>query len=244
MIKLALFAGLLIMLSGCAVMDTSVLDTAEPLQEGKVKLETFASTGLVLETAVYNEEDDEVDNPRYAAMWPVMGLKYGIGIADSAEVGIKGWAALGSIGCKAYYKLLLDRKDDVYYSMIPAFTYTGIDNDDAAHDDDEAPDSDHKYMSLGVELPVLVTRKFSENVSFTVAARMNYNYFKYQYVAEHGELIKHGPYNMVHGGVLCNAMFKLDFLYLTPEVGVEVVPVIDGCLTFLPNLGLSLGLRF
>ncbi len=244
MYRLIIPAFLLALLTGCAVMDTSVMDTAEPLQQGKIKAETFATTGLILESAVYDKEDEAEGHYRHAAMWPVMGLKFGIGTAEDTEVGGKFWASISTTGAKVYLKSLIDRKDDVYYSVIPALTYTGIDNDDAAYDEDEVPDTDQKYRSVGVELPVLVTKKFSEAVSLTAALRMNYNYFTYQYVEEHGETVKHGPTGIVHGGVLVNSRFRLAFVVLTPEVGVEVVPVVNGDITILPTGGLTLGLQF
>lgn len=237
----------LIIMTGCAVMDTSVMDTAEPLEQGHVKMETFTSSGLILESTVYNEEEegfDYEDNPRKALIWPLIGLKFGIGVSDSTEVGVKGWASIGSIGAKAYLKYQLDRQDDVYYALMPALTYTGIDNNDSNTDDVDSSNRDYKYKSVGVELPLLVTKKFSEYISLTAALRANYNYFQYQYIDGNGERIKRGPFNVVHGGVLGNARLKLIYLVLTPEVGIEVVPVINGDLTILPNWGLTLGLQF
>ena len=250
--KLILFAIVLIALTGCAVMDTSVMDTAEPMKPGHVKLESFASMGVILESAVYEEEDDgevtESNNVRSAGMWPVMGLKLAIGIPDSSEVGAKGWLSSSTTGVKAYFKKQVYRKGNVYHALIPALTYSGIktDNSDDEYNGDygDVNYSDYKYSSIGFELPYLITTKLAEEVALTTAVRANYNYLEYQYVNNTGALVKRGPYNIFHAGVLVNARVKLGWVVVTPEVGVELVPVINGDFTMLPNVGLTLGLQF
>jgi hypothetical protein len=233
----------ILLLCGCAVMDVSVMDTAEPLKKGSFKIETYANSGLVLESTVHTWEDDP-DNPYMNIIWPVAGLKFGTGISDSSEVGVKGWLALGSYGGKAYYKYLLDRKGNVYTSIMPALTCTGVNNDSKYDYHEDHYDSNQKYFAIGAELPYLITNKLSEYVSFTAAARINYNYFRYQFVDENGDLIKHGPYHIVHGGILGNVRLKLVFLVLTPEIGVEVVPGVNNRTILVPNMGVTLGLQF
>jgi hypothetical protein len=228
-----------LLISGCAVMDTSVLDSAEPLMPGKVKLETYASTGVILESTVY-DEDIEYGESAKAVPWPVWGFKLGVGIADKAEVGAKGWITGFSLGSKTYLKYLFHQEGKDYYSVIPAITYAGVKEDNEDYNDA----SDFKYKSIGFELPILMTRKLSEEVSLTAAARMNYNFLEYEYQNTNGSLVKNGPFNVLHGGILVNARAKLWAFVLCPEVGVEIVPVVNGDITVLPNYGVSVGLQF
>lgn len=250
--KLAIFAFLLALLSGCAVIDTSVLDTAEPLKQGNVKFETYGATGLNLQQAVnvsddeiYEDSVDDYDNLSENIAWPLAGLKMGIGIADSSEIGIKGWLALGNGGGKLYYKKVLKQKDNTYQSIIPAVTFTSsktkiTDNDDIEH----LEVLYNKYSSIGVEFPYVITTKASEYVSISAAIKLNYDYFKYQYYDEDEFLHKHGPYNILHGGIVGNIRFKLAFLTLCPELGVEIIPVVNGHVTAMPNIGCAAGLQF
>jgi hypothetical protein len=229
-------------------MDTSVMDTAEPLKPGHVKLESFASLGVMLESAVYDEDEQDTDDPKTAGMWPVMGLKFAIGIADSSEIGAKGWLSSSTTGVKAYFKKQIYHNGNSYRALIPAFTYTGIknDNNDDEYNNDyhNLDNSEYKYSSIGFELPYLMTTKLAEEVSLTAAVRANYNYLEYQFIDNNGALVKRGPYNIFHAGVLGNARVKLGWIVVTPEVGVEFLPVINGEFTVLPNAGLTLGLQF
>jgi hypothetical protein len=237
--KLLLISLALLLLCGCAVMDTSVMDTAEPLKPGEVKLETFTSTGLVLESTVF-DENEEAGESHKAVMWPVTGLKMGLGIADKAEFGAKAWLSHFSLGTKVYLKYLFGQEGKNYYSIIPAFTYAGV--KEGNQDGDLF--TDYEYKSIGAELPILATHKVSEAVSLTAAARLNYNMLEYHYNDGDGYVVKRGPYTIVHGGLQVNARFKLSVLVLTPEVGVEFVPVVNGDFTVLPDAGLTLGLQF
>jgi hypothetical protein len=237
--KLLLLSFVLLLLCGCAVMDISVMDTAEPLQPGKVKIETYAGTGLILESTVYDNVVETGESHK-AAIWPVNGFRLGMGIADKTEAGGKVWFTGFSAGAKAYLKYLLQQNNDTYYAIIPAITYVKAKD----QSNNNSSNLDYEYKSVGAELPFLVTRKVSEYLSLTAAARLNYNSLEYSLYGGSSPSDKHGPYSVVHGGILGNARLKYYYLVLTPEVGVEFVPVVNGAFTVLPNYGLSVGLQF
>lgn len=237
--KLIILSSAFLLLCGCAVMDISVMDTAEPLQPGKVKLETYAGTGLILESTVYDHVSETGESSR-AAIWPLNGFKLGMGIADKTEAGGKIWFTGFSAGAKGYVKYLLKQEKNTYYSIIPAITYVKAKDES----NNNETNLDYEYKSIGAELPFLVTWKASEYVSLTAAARLNYNSLEYSLFGGSNPSDKHGPYNVVHGGILGNARLKLYYLVVTPEVGLELVPVVNGDFTVLPNYGLAVGLQF
>jgi len=228
----------LLLLTGCAVLDISTLDTAIPIEANHVQIKYLNSAGLELSTTVItdSELENDPDVSEYGAgMWPVVAWNAAIGLRDQADIGARFWLSTDSRGGKLYYKKLMHQEGNTYLSLVPAINFVEGTSEDW--------ETDERYHSLGGELQLLYTYKAGEYFRFTAAIRANYNRYTESTYDSNGDLYEQGPFNIVHWGTRANVMLKLGPLMIIPELGAEMVPVVNGEIDLLPTVGLGVGLE-
>ena len=105
--KLALYLVILMMfLSGCAVMNTSMMETAETTKPGHPKFGVEYGYGLDLTSTMFITSVDNETNFDATGLLslPVYGMKAGIGLTDKMDINGKVWISLGGVGSKVYLK--------------------------------------------------------------------------------------------------------------------------------------------
>ncbi|HOH98761.1 MAG TPA: hypothetical protein PL188_10720 [Candidatus Cloacimonadota bacterium] len=236
MIKAMLLAMVLILMSACAVMDISNMDTAVPLRPDKsFDLAIYTGNGLDLSTAVNIEDDIETEDDPFEATYPVAGYKLNIGINPKLDLTGRWFIGNMSWGAKFGVKNLLWHEGKRYFAIQPSFTYL----EGVGAEDSEWFNNDREYMSYGLENQFLFTVQPSKNFSCTLAARGNYNRLRMT-LEDEGETY----YNVFHGGVRGNLRLSLGPLYIVPEAGYEIVPIVHGDLRAMPVFCFAAGLSF
>ncbi len=226
------------LLSGCAVLDVSSLETAIPLQPRRVEISTNQSIGIDLETVVLQDEDlnnGEMPPGYRPEANSVTGVQAAIGLQNDMEAGGRFWLSPFNYGGRIFLKKLLDKDANRYFAIQPAVTYL------RSYDDD--PGESYIYTAIGSELQLLYTLKASSNFAFTLVGRGNINRYQEQYTDQNGDEIVYGPYILFQGGLRGNIELRLHPFFFVPELGIEVVPVVNGETTLVPVIGFALGVE-
>jgi len=97
--KIGLYLVVLMMfLSGCAVMNTSMLETAETTKQGHPKFGVEYGYGLDLTTTMLIENipsDSTNFNAKRLLSLPVYGMKAGFGLTENMDINGKIWVSFG-----------------------------------------------------------------------------------------------------------------------------------------------------
>lgn len=221
-----------LLLSGCVVLDVNTLDTAVPLPAGKVKFGVHAGNGPVLNTYIV---PDDADSEANAKSWFLSGINAGVGLDGENELGMRLWVyGDNGAGIRLGIKHILSTKESSYSALVPAFNI--------AWDDDENKHS--KIESYGTELQWLYTQVLSENLAMTAALRGNVSYLIGGFDTNPNAYDP--PYIIWEGGVRFNFEASgsptIPF-FVIPEIGLEVVKIVNG--DFVPRLilGIMVGFR-
>lgn len=234
--KNVLILMLLVILSGCAVVDISTLDTAVPLPPKDFKIGIYESVGLDISSAVFNEYDgdDQQDN---LIGYAVVGTDLALGLPDDMELGSRFYIGPFNGGVRLYLKKLLMHEKDTRISILPAFTYVY---------ESESDDTDEwdKFNAYGAEVQVIYTYTLNKHLAVSGAVRGNYSrYTEKRHDNQSNSPDVLGPYNVLHGGFRANLELQAGGLYFIPEVGVEFAPIVNGRFGVLPTVGVGLGLK-
>jgi len=238
---LPLIVGLLLYLSGCAVIDTSTLDTAIPLKPGKIKVMTYAVSGVEQNSLIFSPglpEDD--DNDRVAGSKMDLGIKLGVGVGDHVELDASALAFSSPLGKLALKVNILDNGTNAISLQPAIYSYrgTGPEHFNPGGDDRNFRG---KYRSNGSELPVLLTHRNTANSNVTLCAKLGYNSLHYERRDLANQLADSGDYDSFYGGLLANAKIKFWKIAIIPEGGVYAVQVHQGKFSLVPVLNLGLG---
>jgi hypothetical protein len=231
-------------LTGCAVMNTSVLETAETLDPGHVKLGVEYNMGLDLTSTVFLEDDTSQTFTADGLLGvECYGARAGVGLSERLEAGARLWVAIGGLGSKVYAKYRLPwGGEQSAYAVAPAFTYVSSESDD--EDDGGLENFIADVTSYGFELPFIATYAFNEHVSVSGVARYSVDFIGIEYPEDSVLSDLSDDYVLHRVGLLNGWSFEAGALYLRPEIGVEVASQINGDLGVVPVLGLGLGLEF
>jgi hypothetical protein len=229
--------------TGCAVMNTSVMDTAETMERGHVDVGAEYSLGLDLTTAVLLEDDtSESFTADRLAGSQTLGFRVGYALFDGFELRARLWASIGGAGAglSAKYGLPMggDRTSFAVAPGINAVT-TESEGDDGSLENWVADVS-----SLGVEIPLLVTYRLSGRVALTGALRYSIDVIDITFPEGSGLVDLNGTFTLHRLGIVNGWTFELGPLYLQPEVGVELASQINGDLGVIPVIALGGGLKF
>lgn len=240
----AAIAVLTVMLSGCAVMNTSVQETAETLDAGHFKMGAEYNLGMDLTTAVYLEDatEGEFTADAVAAM-ECYGVKIGFGLTDRLEVDAKLWASIGGMGTKLYTKYRLPFEGaHTSWALAPGLTSLTTESDD----DDEGSLEEYiaDVTSFGFEVPLMVTYRWNESVSVTGTARYGLDFIEITY-PEGSTLEEYNDTYALHRlGVISTWSFEAGALYLRPELGAEMAFQVNGDPGVVPVIAVGAGLEF
>ncbi|GAB1469032.1 hypothetical protein MASR2M64_18050 [Candidatus Cloacimonadota bacterium] len=254
-----------IMMTGCAVMDLSTLETAMPIAPARVQASGYVATGLDLATAVYSQQayyglptNSHEDGTIFSGL---AGLKIGVSVSPKADL-IARYYKTGhgldiddlfvnssslhyrdrTTGMKLGGKALIYQENKNYVAVMPLYTRVRGVSTDYWTDDQGAILDDYEYRNLynsdGIELQIIYTYKAGKVVQFSLAGKYNYNYYREVY-----HNVQSKAYHLNHYGIRGNVCVTGKHVFLFFELGEEFVPIHPGFTKAQPNIGWGLGLK-
>ncbi len=239
----AVLVSILAMSSGCAIMSTSVMETAETIEQGHLKFGADYNMGLEMTSLIFLEDDDsETFVATEMAGGEAWGFKLGYGITDNTELNAKLWASVGGLGGRLYAKRALSVSDPhLSMAIAPGITFVTTESDD----DDEGSLEGYiaEVNSFGGEIPFIVTYRFNDVVAVTGIVR--YSLDSIEIAFPEGPLEDLNDSWLLHRfGFINGWSLDLGSFYLRPEMGVEMATQINGNFGYVPILGLGAGFEF
>lgn len=238
--KIGLYLVVLVMfLSGCAVMNTSMMETAETVEPGHPKFGVEYGYGLDLTTTMIIT-DVPADSTNFHApdllSLPVYGMKVGIGLADNMDINGKVWVSLGGAGAKVYLKYRLPyQSEKATLAIMPGLNFVTTETDD---EEDENTIELADINSYGFELPFLATYRVGSALAVTGMARYSADFIS---IVE-ADIDEAFMLNRI--GFVGGLSLELGPLYIRPEVGVEMATQQYGSFGMAPIFAIGAGFDF
>jgi hypothetical protein len=227
--------------SGCAVMNTSMMETAETTRPGHPKFGVEYGYGLDLTSTmlITSVESSTFDATTLLSL-PVYGMKVGIGLTDDTDINGKLWVSLGGIGFKGYLKhrLPLD-SEKASIAIAPGLTFVTTESDEK-EEDSVIDIADIK--SYGFEIPFLATYRVGEALAFTGMVRYSADFISIEQPGIELEDIGIDEAFMLNRfGVIGGLSLEFGPLYLRPEIGVEMATPKNGTFGAAPIFAIGAG---
>ncbi|MDY0152460.1 MAG: hypothetical protein RBS43_09330, partial [Candidatus Cloacimonas sp.] len=92
--------------------------------------------------------------------------------------------------------------------------------------------------ATGFEGQLLFSGNASAKDTYTFAVRMNYHSYQETYLGT-----PYGPVDVMHGAISTNLKSKMRRLYIMPEIGIGIFPVVNGK-TYIVGPFLSFGVGY
>ena len=236
--KLALYLVILMMfLSGCAVMNTSMMETAETAKPGHPKFGVEYGYGLDLTSTMFITSVDNETNFDATGLLslPVYGMKAGIGLTDKMDINGKVWISLGGVGSKVYLKYRLPYDSEkASLAIMPGLTFVTTESDE----EEENTLDIAEINSYGFEIPFLATYSVGEALAFTGMERYSADFISIV------EVDIDEAFMLNRFGVVGGLSLELGPLYFRPEVGVEMAAQKYGSFGAAPIFAIGAGFDF
>ena len=239
--KIGLYLVVLVMfLSGCAVMNTSMMETAETVEPGHLKFGVEYGYGLDLTstmiiTSIEPDEETAFDATGLISL-PVYGMKAGIGLADDMDINGKVWVSLGGVGSKVYLKYRIPyQSDKASIAIMPGLNFVTTETDD---DEGESNLNLAEITSYGFEIPFLATYRVGSALAVTGMARYSADFIS---IVE-ADVDEAFMLNRI--GFVGGLSLELGPLYIRPEVGVEMATQQYGSFGMAPIFAIGAGFDF
>lgn len=239
---------LCILFSGCAVMNTSILETAETVKPGHPKIGYELCKALDLTSTVFLKGDSSGTFTNHKLLGlPVEGIKFGFGIMNNLELNAKLWYTISGTGLKFYLKYRVnDNTNKLIMAILPGFSFVNSETDKEGDDSKIFNISDWfpKVKTIGGELPIVISYQTSKVLILYGAARYSVDYIETQFPS--GSLLSNLSDNYIlhRFGIIAGLSLKLGYLYLRPEAGLECAKQINGDFGILPVFGGGIGFEF
>ena len=231
-------AALLMFLSGCAVMNTSMMETAETVEPGHPKFGVEYGYGLDLtSTMLITSVDNETNFDATGLLsLPIYGMKAGIGLTDKMDINGKVWVSFGGVGSKVYLKYRLPyASEKASLAIMPGLTFVTTESDDEGEENslDIA-----EINSFGFEIPFLATYRAGKALALTGMVRYSADFIS---IVE-ADIDEAFMLNRL--GVVGGLSLELGPLYFRPEVGVEMASQKYGSFGIAPIFAIGTGFDF
>ncbi|HHE40306.1 MAG: hypothetical protein DRH89_06215 [Candidatus Cloacimonadota bacterium] len=238
--KIGLYLVVLMMfLSGCAVMNTSMMETAETVEPGHPKFGVEYGYGLDLTSTILITSipsDSTNFNATGLLSLPVYGMKAGIGLTDKIDINGKVWISLGGVGTKVYLKYRFPYDSEkASLAIMPGLTFVTTESDE---EEGENTLEIAEINSYGFEAPFLATYRVGKALAVTGMAR---------YSADFISIVEDDideAFMLNRFGVVGGLSLELGPLYFRPEVGVEMAAQKYGSFGVAPIFAIGAGFDF
>lgn len=234
---------LLLCLSACASIDGSLMDTAETLPKGHLRVSGYETTAIPAYNFITDHQNDPGNPDSEDKIYSVaaLGLKLNYGLMENYELVISTDISIALNNAKLGLKYSLNRPDETFRMAIMPSVYFSNGGDEGLIDPGGGNGENMDYRVRGVELPLLVTYRVGV-FAVTLSPRISYNRISYRRTGEDRDW---DVYESYMAGLVASPSFKLKILTITiPELGVYFYPVKDGDFQVQPALTFGLGLEF
>lgn len=237
----------LLILSGCSMLDNASFENAQPIRPGSVKAGSVTYSALDVHNLL--DLESRYKNHTEVSKAPQglfnMGVRTSVGVTPYLEA-----IAVGSLGenLKLSLKYCLPQsRKNLYIAVLPTYLiHRGEYSSDQLHEYSEDKET---YSCKGIELPILITQKTSDYTSHTFAFKAGYYPVDYDYkYTTYSE--GHAVYNRQKGrsdvysvGLGVNMHIDFKYFYMTPMMGVDYITAVDGRQGVLFNGGLGMGFQ-
>jgi len=236
--KIALYLIVIMMfLSGCAVMNTSMLETAETTRPGYPKFGVEYGYGIDLTSTMIltSATNETAFNATRLLSLPVYGVKAGIGLTNEMDITGKLWVSLGGSGSKVYLKYRLPYDSEkASIAIMPGLNYVTTESGDESDDDDFLEIAE--ISSYGFEIPFLATYRVGKAFAVTGMARYSADVIK----IEEGDS-NYKAFMLNRFGIIGGFSLDLGPLYIRPEIGVEMASPKNGTFGAAPIFAIGAG---
>ncbi|MCD4690482.1 hypothetical protein K8S17_03385 [bacterium] len=235
--------GLLLFASGCAVMSTSVMETAETVEPGHLKLGAEYNVGLELTSLIFLEDDTSgTFVATELAAGEAWGAKLGCGLVDGMDLTAKLWVSVGGVGGKLYVKKRLTEEGSRFsMAVAPGIAFVSSESDD--ENEGSLEDYIAEVRSVGAEVPFIVTYRLCDVVAVSGIARYSLDSIALVFHDESLEDLN-DTWLLHRFGLINGWSFDLGPVYLRPEIGVEMAAQINGSFGYVPIFALGAGFEF
>jgi hypothetical protein len=250
MLRVCLILALLLLLSGCVYLDIACQDTAVPLHPKKISASMHYTNGADITHTYYTDSVDEQEADAIDQA-PLLGLKAVVGLSPKTDLVFNYASDRGSSGSswvdsyssynydskhlKFGVKCLLSQNGKSFVSVQPSLYLADGQTSGKRWDNSVYL---YKYDLRGIEGQLLLTHQSSKHVSATLVARAQYNIIQKTLDGR-----RYGPYTTMNSGIRGNVRLSVGIFHLTPEIGVEVLPIVNGETVFAPIMSLGFGLQ-
>jgi len=242
-----------LLLSACATIDISNLDTALPLSPRKFRVSPYYAIAPDLDTLVNEEEYENEIGPLDMSdieLWIVAGLKADLACAKSLDLQARATVAHLSYCYQVGFKKYFGQWANLHFALSPYVSW-GEGDFEGLDDDLEPRVRSDRIRSAGLKF--LLTRKF-ELASITLAPAANYSVLSEEKIATDAndeEYFYELCTPVLHGGAILTGSVSFNSLInipvglnLIPEIGLHVIKPQNRKTTVLPVFALAMGLEF
>ncbi len=237
---------LLSLLSGCVYLDIACQDTAVPLYPKRASGSMYLTNGILITQTYYLEDAGHDDSSKPADTTFMNSLKTAVGISPKVDLIFNASITSGELVLlsrnKQYksnqyelgMKYLVSKSGKNYLSVLPSIYYA------VGWEEGDKNDSyyKHEYRAQGLEGQILFTHKASELVSLTGAAGA-----RNSSIITTLDGVNHGPFISLIYGLRGNVKINAGGLFILPELGIEVIPVVNGDTITLPVMSFGFGFQ-
>ena len=223
--------------SGCAVMNTSMMETAETVKPGHPKFGVEYGYGLDLtSTMIITSVESSTFDAQKLLSLPVYGMKVGIGLTDKVDINGKVWVSFGGVGFKGYLKHRLPlNSEKASIALAPGLTFVTTESDEEEGAIDIAD-----IRSYGFEIPFLATYRVGKALAFTGMARYSADFISIEQPGTE-EINIDEAFMLNRFGVVGGLSLELGPIYLRPEIGVEMATPKNGTFGAAPIFAIGAG---
>ncbi|MEF3695382.1 MAG: hypothetical protein V3576_08565 [Candidatus Cloacimonadota bacterium] len=235
---------MLFVLSACATIDGSLLETAETLPKGKVRVTGYTSSVLMVHSffSDYLYDPANPDQEEGDGTISTPGLKLNYGLTENTDLVFSTNLSNPLNNARLGLKYALNEPGETFRIALMPSVYYG--NGEDAMDSDVGGTSNERmdYRVLGAELPLLVTYRTENAFAVTLSPRIAYNKFYYRRA---GENLDWDIYESYVAGLVASPSLRFGIVTITaPELGVYFYPVKEEDYHVQPTLTFGVGMEF
>ncbi|HOH46430.1 MAG TPA: hypothetical protein PLX59_01205 [Candidatus Cloacimonadota bacterium] len=239
-----LLLSLLLFLGACATIDSSMLETAETLPQGKIRITGYTTSALMIHSMFsdYLNDPDNPDPQESDGTASTPGLKLNYGLLDHAELSFSSNLSSPMNNGRLSLKYALNQPVEKFrFAIMPSIYYNSGED---GMETNPGGTSEYRmlYKVLGGELPLLITYRREDVFAITLCPKIAYNRFLYRRAGGNSNW---ETYESYLAGLVASPSFKFGIVTITaPELGIFYYPVKEGDYHIQPTLTFGVGLEF
>lgn len=233
--------------SGCAVLDTSTLETARTLNEKTMEAGLVSSMNMNLNSVVSVEQNHfapvESHDDDSGLSWGLLfGPKLDLKLTNGLDFCGRAYSS-GSrehFGTRLGIKKQLYHQDKSYLALMPSFSY--LKGEQVELDIDlggGSVDYEFSFQATGLDTQLIYTYELSPQYCYSLALRGCWHSYNEVYNG-----VDYGPYDIWQGGLTTNIYKSVGSLSLQTELGLEFVRNTEGSLKAYIPVNVGVGYSF